>query len=99
MSLQRLTFDQLPEAVFTLARKVDYLTSLLEAKEAEINQSSARDDKPLNVQQAATFLGISPQTVYQRVKDLPHKKRFGRLYFYESDLRAYLNAGEVVAND
>lgn len=52
------------------------------------------DESPLNVKQAAQFLGIAPQTVYQRIKKLPHKKRFGRLYFYASDLRAYIDGGE-----
>jgi|GEM_PF-3911746 len=52
------------------------------------------EETPLTVQQAADFLGIAPQTVYQRIKELPHKKRFGRLYFFRSQLNEYLNAGE-----
>ena len=56
------------------------------------------EETPLTVSQAADFLGIAPQTVYQRIKDLPHKKRFGRLYFFRSQLTEYLNAGEGVAN-
>ena len=51
------------------------------------------EDIPLNVQQAAVLLRIAPQTVYQRIKDLPHKKRFGKLYFLKSELIAYLEAG------
>lgn len=56
------------------------------------------DETPLSVKQAADFLNIAPQTVYQRIKKIPHKKRFGKLYFYASDLRAYINGGEGVDN-
>lgn len=52
------------------------------------------DETPLNVQQAADFLGIAPQTIYQRIKDLPSRKRFGRHYFYPSELRAFLDNGK-----
>lgn len=51
------------------------------------------DESPLSVQQAAEFLDISKQTVYQNIDKIPHKKRFGRLYFLKSELVAYLEAG------
>lgn len=56
--------------------------------------SSATDGTPLTVKQAADFLSISPQTIYQRINKIPHKKRFGRLYFYPSELRVYIAGGE-----
>lgn len=55
------------------------------------------NETPLSVKQAADFLGIAPQTIYQRIKDIPHTKRFGRLYFYTADLRTYLNDGKGIA--
>ncbi|MBO0938700.1 helix-turn-helix domain-containing protein [Fibrella sp. HMF5335] len=51
------------------------------------------EEKPLNVAKAAEFLDISEQTVYQNIKKIPHRKRFGRLYFLKSELIAYLEAG------
>ena len=57
------------------------------------------EETPLTVAQAADFLGIATQTVYQRIKDLPHTKRFGRLYFFRSQLLDYLNAGEGVGHE
>ena len=51
---------------------------------------------PLNVEQAAEFLGVSKQTIYQNIARLPKRKRFGRLYFFRSELAEYLNAGKGV---
>ncbi len=54
------------------------------------------EEVPLNVEGAAEFLGITKQTVYQNIDKIPHRKRFGRLYFFRAELLAYLNAGEGV---
>lgn len=50
-------------------------------------------DEFLSLKQAAEFLSIAPQTVYQNVKRIPHSKRFGKLFFRQSDLIAYLEEG------
>jgi predicted DNA-binding transcriptional regulator AlpA len=50
--------------------------------------------KPLNLKEAADFLGLAEQTLYQRVKKVPHTKRFGRLYFFEDELLDYLKTGQ-----
>ncbi len=49
------------------------------------------DYKPLSLSEAAEFLGVSDQTIYQNIKKLPHRKKFGRLYFFTSELLAYLD--------
>lgn len=51
------------------------------------------DETPVSTDEAAKRFGIAKQTLYQNAKKIKHTKRFGRLYFYPSDLRAYLNAG------
>lgn len=56
------------------------------------------DDTPLSVQQAAELLGIATQTVYQRIGQIPHTKRFGRLYFNRRELIQYINAGKEGGN-
>jgi excisionase family DNA binding protein len=92
-----LSFDQLPAAVYQLCHEVNEIKRLLiEQPQGAI---PANDDKPLSVVEAAEFLGISKQTVYQNIDRLPHKKRFGRLYFFRSQLSAYLNAGEGVPSE
>src|ERR1700722_18413578 len=50
------------------------------------------NDHPWNVQQAARFLGVSPQTVYLWVerKQIPHLRVMGRnIRFLRSDLKTF----------
>ncbi|MGA8273612.1 MAG: helix-turn-helix domain-containing protein [Candidatus Sulfotelmatobacter sp.] len=49
-------------------------------------------DRPLNVKEAAKFLGVSPQTVYLWVerKQIPHLRVMGRnIRFLKSDLESF----------
>jgi predicted DNA-binding transcriptional regulator AlpA len=80
-----------------IAEDVSYIkqeTSALRAFLSQQTTSPQEDDKPLNVTQAADFLGISQQTVYQRIAQIPHRKRFGKLFFFRRELLEYINAGE-----
>ena len=50
------------------------------------------DERPWSVQQAAQFLGVSPQTVYLWVgrKQIPHLRVMGRnIRFLRSDLEIF----------
>jgi excisionase family DNA binding protein len=50
------------------------------------------DDRPLDVKEAAKFLGVSPQTVYLWVerKQIPHLRVMGRnIRFLKSDLETF----------
>jgi excisionase family DNA binding protein len=50
------------------------------------------DDRPLNVKEAAKFLGVSPQTVYLWVerKQIPRLRVMGRnIRFLKSDLETF----------
>jgi predicted DNA-binding transcriptional regulator AlpA len=47
------------------------------------------------LKQAAKFLNISEQTIYQNIQKIPHSKRFGKLYFLRSELEVYLTEGKV----
>ena len=52
----------------------------------------AREDIPLTVRDAATYLGVSPQTVYLWVerKQIPHLRVMGRnIRFLKSDLEPF----------
>jgi excisionase family DNA binding protein len=54
--------------------------------------ASFADERPWTVQQAAQFLGVSPQTVYLRVerKQIPHLRVMGRnIRFLRSDLETF----------
>ncbi|MEZ5401166.1 MAG: helix-turn-helix domain-containing protein [Bryobacteraceae bacterium] len=53
---------------------------------------SGLDDRPLNVQAAAEYLGVSAQTVYLWVerKRIPHLRVMGRnIRFLKSDLESF----------
>lgn len=55
--------------------------------------SQTSGDTPLNVAQAADFLNVSKQTIYQNINQIPHRKRHGKLYFFRNELTEYLNKG------
>ncbi|GAA4399826.1 excisionase family DNA-binding protein [Nibrella viscosa] len=88
-----ITHDALPAAVYLLRQEVSELKQLLANTSANPANPDA-DERPLSVKEAAEFLGIAPQTVYQNIDKIPHRKRFGRLFFFKSELLEYLNAGE-----
>ena len=49
-------------------------------------------EKPLDIKQAAEHLGVTVQTMYGKVhrKDVPFHKPSGKLYFYASELDAWI---------
>jgi excisionase family DNA binding protein len=90
MVIIQLDSEQLKSLIQTEFRKV--LTDHSPADQ----RPGPDEEKPLNVGQAAEYLGISEQTVYQNIKKIPHKKRFGRLYFFRSELLQYLESGKAI---
>ncbi|WP_020598383.1 helix-turn-helix domain-containing protein [Spirosoma panaciterrae] len=85
-----VNFQQLQDDLSTIKE-----TMLSLAQRLDPTTSSVPDDRPLSVTEAAEFLGIAEQTLYQHVKRIPHRKRFNRLYFFKAELLAYLNGEEV----
>ena len=83
----------------TIARELE----LIKAQQAETlqllrstaNNPAPSDETPVGVVEAAKQFGIAKQTLYQNRAKIKHTKRFGRLYFYPSHLREYLNGGTV----
>ena len=56
------------------------------------NATDSPSDFPMNVKEAAKFLGVSPQTVYLWVerKQIPHLRVMGRnIRFLRSDLEPF----------
>lgn len=87
MVIIQLDSEQLSSLIQTAVRKV------LNDQPPAFPQFGPDEEKPLNVEQAAEFLGISKQTVYQNIDRLPRIKRFGRLFFLKSELVVFLQAG------
>lgn len=50
-------------------------------------------DDFLSVKEAAEFLNVAPQTIYQNVKRIKHSKRMGKLHFRRSDLVDFIENG------
>lgn len=92
MYSEKLTLENVPEAVQTLLNRLDKIERLL-TQEAQ----SSEEEIPLTVQQAASILRLSAATIYSKVnrREIPFIKRGGRLLFSKKDLLAYLNEGRV----
>ncbi len=64
-------------------------------------ERQAGDDLPISVRDAATYLGVSVQTVYLWVerKQIPHLRVMGRnIRFLKSDLEAFRDSFKQVVN-
>ena len=42
---------------------------------------------------AVQELGLQPQSIYQQIRRIPHRKMFGKLYFNRRELREFLANG------
>lgn len=66
------------------AFKKDYIEKLAISHETE---------KPIPVKDMSVILGISVSHLYKkcRNKEMPHKNKFGRLYFYLSEIKEWMD--------
>ena len=89
---QSMTFDQLPEAVTELTRKVDELYKVIKNVQPQDPQ-----EQFLSVDETAKFLNLSVPTIYSKVsrREIPYMKRGKRLYFNRKDLETYLKGSRV----
>ncbi len=87
----KITFDNLPEAILELHQKVDRLLSQNRlTKQPE-------EDRLLTVEELQKFLPENPakQTIYGWVNDrlIPYEKHGKRLYFRKSAIDLWLSKG------
>lgn len=92
MTTTTISFNDLPEAVTELTKKVDELYKIITNV-----QPQETEDQFLTVKETAKFLHLSVPTVYTKAsrRELPFMKRTKRLYFAKSDLEDYLKDGRV----
>jgi predicted DNA-binding transcriptional regulator AlpA len=66
------------------AFKKDYIENLAISQEVE---------KPIPVKDMSVILGISVSHLYKKCKnkEMPHKMKFGRLYFYLSEIKKWMD--------
>jgi excisionase family DNA binding protein len=95
--MEMWTFEQLPQAVGQLYDKLPHIEQLL----LEKSQPQPELDEQMTVGQAASFLNLSVSTVYGKVcrAEIPVNKRGKRLYFYKSELAAWIREGRRKTRD
>lgn len=83
------TFEQLPEMMAILLRKVESLESSI----SEIKNNIKHYDRLLDVDEVSELLKKSVSTIYQMTheKDIPHIKQGNRVYFKESEFYEWLD--------
>ena len=84
-----IDFEKLQEDISITRQMVQTLIEQLHQK--PLTAAKTDDETPLSIQQAAEFLNVSRQTIYQNIAKIPHRKRHGRLYFFRTELADYLN--------
>lgn len=69
---------------------------LLDIKHGELTPTPLQPTdgkKYLTAKEAAEFMGIKQQTLYQNIEQVPHIKKHGKLHFVKADLVAYMEEG------
>lgn len=90
MKMEKITFDNLPDAVAMLIEKVQKIEQLLAEKSSEPYQ----DQQLIGVKEAAAFLELSVATVYTKVcrGEIPAYKPGRKLYFDKAMLVANIKS-------
>jgi excisionase family DNA binding protein len=100
--MEKLTFEQLPEAVALLLEKVNRIESLLENQYSikEQGQKQVAVKEILTINALASFLDISKSTIYKKVMDreIPFYKLGSKLYFKKEEILewAFRNRGKTM---
>ena len=94
MAENRMHLEDVPSAIEDLLKITRRIEGLLTTKE-KVNQQP-EEDKPLTIEEAASYLHIQTSTLYSKVnkREIISYKQGGRLYFFKSDLIEYLKSGK-----
>lgn len=67
---------------------------------AEPSRELSGQDEPMNIDEAAKFLKLKKATLYEKTSEqtIPHHKKGNKLYFYKSELEAWIKQGKVKTN-
>jgi excisionase family DNA binding protein len=91
--MEKVNFENLPQAVSLLLEKVDSLEQLLKSHQTII--SNAPSDRPMSISEAAKFVNLTVPTLYGFVskRTIPFSKMGKRLYFSETELTSWIQSG------
>lgn len=86
-TMGEVTFDNLPQAIAALCADMQIIKQLIQERQVVEDK-----DEIFNLDQAAAFLNLRPQTIYQMVSEgrVPFMKQSKRLHFSKKDLTAWL---------
>lgn len=90
--MDRITFEQLPQAFTELFSKVENIERLLLHKSAA---STKPEDELLTIEEASIFLKLAVTTLYGYVQrsEIPVSKGAKRLYFSKKELMEWVKMG------
>lgn len=93
--MDQITFNELPQAIMDLNRKVDLLLSEITGRTLQKDS-----DKLMNVEELRSYLPGNParQTVYDWIfkRKIPYEKYGKRVYFRKSDINNWqANARQI----
>jgi len=94
--MDKLSFEDLPEAVALILEKLDALQASVAGQMAV----KEKEHKPMNIDCAAAFLGLAKATLYSKVcrGEIPAFKLGKKLLFERSELLDYLMANRTKTN-
>lgn len=95
-------FSDNEKKVLLLASKDDLQKVIFEVFiKMKMNGSTKEEPEIFTIEEAAAFLKLAKQTVYQLVskKAVPHYKRNKRLYFKRSELLEWIEEGKQITQD
>lgn len=92
---EHLTLEKLPAAFSHLHSDIRDIKALLLALNNPSQSALTPIEKPINIQRTAELTGLSVQTIYGKVsrREIPFNKQGKRLYFYQSELSAWIRSG------
>lgn len=90
--MEPFNFNELPEVVRRLFEKVEHIENML----FNLETKDEGENDILTIEEAAHFLKVSVQALYNRVSrnEIPVSKPGKRLYFRKSELQEWINGGK-----
>ena len=96
--MEKLTFEQLPEAIALLLEKVTRIELLL----AKGKGSDDQFKQMLTTNEAAEYMGVSLSTMYKMThrRELPvYKPSGGKVYLKREDINTYLSKHRLMSQE
>ncbi|WP_409415817.1 helix-turn-helix domain-containing protein [Flavobacterium sp. PS2] len=92
--MEQFTFEDLPNIIGKLYRKIDKIEKLLKVKN---HNDKAKNEELLTIEGASKLLSLSVATIYTKVckNEIPVNKQGKRLYFYKTELLEWIKSGRI----